>query len=125
MSETGKLTATQHKAIAALLTCASVRQASKQSGVAERTLHRWMQDAAFQAALTDAQSRAVQAHVTALIAQLADNRQAMIAIRDGAQHESTRLRASIAIDDSLIKWRSLAEFEQRLARLEREIASET
>lgn len=125
MSETGKLSATQHKAIAALLTCASVRQASKQSGVAERTLHRWMEDETFQAALTDAQSGAVALHVAALIAQLDANRAAMVALRDGAQHESTRLRASIAIDDSLIKWRSIAEFEQRLARLEREIASET
>lgn len=125
MSETGKLTATQHKAIAALLTCASVRQASKQSGVAERTLHRWMEDTAFQAALTDAQSRAVQAHVTALIAQLDDNRAAMIALRDGAQHESTKLRAAIAIDESLLKWRAVSEFEQRLSALERSLTSET
>lgn len=125
MSQKVFLSPNQLRAIQALLTVGTVRAAAQATGISAKQLHRWLGDDDFRQGLQDAQERAVQAHVTALIAQLADNRAAMVALRDGAQHESTRLRASIAIDDSLVKWRSIAEFEQRLARLEREIASET
>lgn len=125
MSQKVFLSPNQLRAIQALLTVGTVRAAAQATGISAKQLHRWLGDDDFRQGLQDAQERAVQAHVMALVATLSDNRQAMIDLRDGAQHESTRLRASIAIDDSLIKWRSIAEFEQRLARLEREIASET
>ena len=125
MAETGKLSATQHRAVAALIAVGTTRAAAQMAGVGERTLHRWLQeDENFRTALIDAQGRAVQHHVTALIAQLDANRQAMVNIRDSGQHESTRLRAAIAIDDSLRQWRSLAEFEDRIARLERSMSNE-
>lgn len=120
MAENGKLSAKQHKAIAALLTVGTVRAAAEAAGVGERTLHTWLADGDFRAILEAAQSAVVNAHVTALIAELGRNRQAMIDIRDKAQYASTRLRAAIALDDSLRQWRGLAEFEQRVAALEAE-----
>ncbi len=120
-ADSGTLTPKQHRAIAALLSTGSVREAAQQAGVGERTLYSWLSDDAFRAALESAQSDLVATHVAALVGELGRNRQAMIDLRDNAQHESTRLRAAIALDDSLRQWRSLAEFERRLTELENQV----
>lgn len=120
-ADSGTLTPKQHRAIAALLSTGSVREAAQQAGVGERTLYSWLSDDAFRAALESAQADLVATHVAALVGELGRNRQAMIDLRDNAQHESTRLRAAIALDDSLRQWRSLAEFERRLTELENQV----
>ena len=118
MANSSTLTPKQHRAIATLLATGSVREAAEQAGIGERTLHTWLGESAFRDALEVAQSDLIRAHVAALVAELGRNRQAMIELRDSAAHESTKLRAAIALDDSLRQWRSLAEFERRLSELE-------
>lgn len=118
MASNDNLSAKQRNAISALLVDGNIRSAAESAGIAERTLHRWLELPDFQAALVEAQSGVLSVHVAALAAELGNNRQAIIDLRDNAKHESTRLRAAIALDESLRQWRSMAEFERRLLALE-------
>ena len=56
-----ELTPAQQKAVAALLTTGTITEAAKVAGSARQTLHRWLADPVFQAALREAESEALAA----------------------------------------------------------------
>ena len=119
MAESGNLSARKSRAIAALLSSASVLEAAKVAGIGERTLHRYLEEPGFRASLASAESDAIGAAVRRLCGDMAGNLATMREIRDDPdQSAALRLRAAIALDASLQKWRDLATTEERLTALE-------
>lgn len=120
MATEGNLTTKQQKAIAALLSAKDVQSAAQQSGVGERTLHRWLdEDKGFQTALNAAEAQVIDSVVRRLTgaANSALN-VVMVLMLDQQVNASVRLRAAISLLDQMIKLRELNNMEQRLARLE-------
>jgi len=119
MAESGNLGAKKSRAIAALLTSSSVIEAAAVAGIGERTLHRWLEEPAFRQALAAAESDAIRSAVRLLCGDMGANLATMRSIRDDPDQSATlQLRAAIALDASLQKWRDLASTEERLAALE-------
>ncbi len=114
-----KLSSQQIKAIAALLTVSEIADAARQSGIAERTLYRWLRSPDFQAALKDAQRQAVEAAVRRLSGasgkalDVLDEVMGSTSATDGV-----KVRAALGVIDSLIKLSTFVSFEDRLANLE-------
>jgi hypothetical protein len=113
------LTSKQRRSIAALLQARSVEDAAELAHVAKRTLFRWLNEPGFIAELRQAECNVISEASRALIADLKANHETLRAIRDDqGQSASIRLRAAIALDDALLRWRELQNIEQRLAVLE-------
>lgn len=117
MAKTGALTPKQRQAIASLLSERDVRGAAKAAGIAERTLHRWLSDAGFRAALVDQEGEIID-QATRRLLDLTEH--AIDTLDDILQtgNENQRLRASQAVLDHLLKLRELRNVESRLADLE-------
>lgn len=119
-SSKNKMTSRQARAIDAIIRGAHYTEAAALAGVHVRTLYRWNDTPEFTAALRRRQSRAAQQHVAALSGELEHNRAVMIACRDDSNAPwHTRLRAAVAIEDSLLRWKTAGEIEERLAALEK------
>ena len=119
MAESGKkLTAKQSRAVLALMQARSVDGAAKLAGVGARTLHRWLDDPDFQAAIDAAQSAALDAALRRL-AELTGHALNVIAkaLADGS--EGAQLRAAGMVFDTFAKLAVLRDIERRLAALER------
>lgn len=119
MAQNDTLTPKKRRAIAALLEARTVEDAADLAGIARRTLFRWLQDDSFALALRAAEGEMIGEAVRALIADLRANHETMRGIRDDQENsESVRLRASQALDASLLRWREILNVDQRLADLE-------
>ena len=125
MAQNSTLSTRQARAIEALLTSPSITEAAEACGIGRRTLHTWLDSADFRAALASAESDAIGAAVRRLVGDMAGNLATMREIRDDPDQSATlRLRAAIALDASLQKWRDLASTEERLAVLEERLSHE-
>ncbi|MCB0095466.1 MAG: hypothetical protein KDE46_07070 [Caldilineaceae bacterium] len=114
-----KISPSQQKGIAALLTTGSLLAAAEEAGVARGTMYRWLKDPAFTEALRAAEAEAIQA-LSRSLAGLGEA--AAAAFRDAldpGQKISVRLRAAEALTDRLLKIRELVNLEARLAEMER------
>jgi len=109
----------QGRAISALLTCQSIEQAAKQAGIGARTLHRWLTDPDFQAALTEAEGAAI-AEATRRLVGLSDAAITTVAslMLDKGNSPTVRLRAATSVLDYLLRLRELKNVEERLTALE-------
>lgn len=120
MANSGALSAKQSKAIAALLSSKTVLGAAELAGVSARTLTRWLADDDFKAALTEAESEAIDAATRRLIGlQGAAIDTLQETLSDRKALAGIRLRASQSILDYLLKLRELRNIESRLAALEK------
>jgi hypothetical protein len=126
MAKNGKLTTKQQAAIAALLTARDVRAAAKSAKVGERTLHRWLEDSAFQAALKEAEHTALDIAVRRLTgaSQLAIDT-LLIVMTNKENAAGTRLRAADVILARLLELRQLATLDERVKHLEEIVAAES
>ena len=111
----------QARAIAALLDPANRTNeaAAVAAGVGKRTLQDWLSsDPDFQAALTEAQSAMIgdaTRRLTALTGLAVD---ALAECLGPYTNEKTAMTAAVAVLDRVLKFKELADFEQRLAALE-------
>jgi len=124
MTDNGKLTPAQKRAISALLTSRDVRGAAEVAGVGERTLHRWLaDDPLFRATLTAAEGEAIDATTRRLVGLQDGAIDTIKALLDDKTTPATvRLRAAAAVLDYLLKLRELRNVEARLAALEAVVA---
>ena len=115
------LNARKVKSIAALLDSDNRNNtaAAVAAGVSRRQLQEWLaSDAEFQTALAEAQS--------AMIAEATMRLTALTGLAVGAlaeclgpyTNEKTAMTAAVAVLDRVLKFKELADFEQRLAALE-------
>lgn len=113
------LTSKQSLAIAALLSNPTQGAAAEAAGLSTKTLNRYLQDPDFIEALKQAESALIADNVRALVSDMQANRAVMSEIRDNPRTQAgVRLRAAIAIDNSLKAWRDLYTIEKRLTDLE-------
>jgi transposase len=119
MSENvAKLTAKQAQAIDALMRGDSVLDAAKTIGVNPRTVHRWLNDATFAAALDEAKRAAVRHATRKLAGALDQATTSVIHLSQLAEDEGVRLRAAVAVADMLHDLAEHGDFDERLAALE-------
>jgi len=113
------LTAKQRKAVEALLTTGEVTAAAKEVGVHRDTLHRWMNQPAFHAAVRDAESRALD-DLSRLLVRLGRTAIATVAkaMNDPAAPYATRGTAANASLSRLLQLRELVTLEARVQALE-------
>ena len=123
MSENGttgvKLTANQTRAIAALLTTASVGKAAKKCGLASRTLHRYLSSEDFRRELRARQDETVAATVAALSGlsgKATETLDAVMGSKDAA--EGVKVRAAQVILQERRKASELDDLAERVSKLE-------
>lgn len=111
-----ELTDKQRRAIAALLTERTVQGAAARAGVGERTLRRWLDDAAFRAAYTEVSRQRLGEAVGQLRAVAGEAVETLrAALQD--EHASNRIRAAIALLDTAVKV-EVDDLARRVAELE-------
>ena len=116
------LTAKQTKAIEALLTTGDVSAAAKVVRVHRNTLHRWMQEPVFLAAVREAEARALD-DLSRVLVRLGRTAAGTLAkaMSDARAPWPTRVRAADAVLGRLLQLRELATLEARVAELERSV----
>ena len=124
-SSTEELTPKQVQAVQALMTCPTITKAAKAAEVGERTLHTWLGEPAFRAALNRAESQALDDAARHLVS-LAEKALSVVAdIMNNKKTSATvRLRAAGVILDQLLKLYELRNLAQRVELLERQVQRE-
>ena len=124
MSETGvKITRNQKKAIAALLEYKTIEEAAEVCGLNPRTLFRWLENADFRLALSQAEGAALDRLARRLLVM---SEQALSAIQDILDdpdkpgNTNKRLAAALILNQTM-KLRELRSIENRLLELERAV----
>ena len=118
---TKTITARQQRAIAALLIEKDAKKAAECAGVGYRSLCRWLDDRVFQSELKRAEGEIIAGAVRSLINDMDVNHAVMRDIRDGRAAPNIKLRAAIALDQALLKWREALDIEQRISELEKAV----
>jgi uncharacterized protein YggE len=119
---TGTLTDKQEKAVAALLTEPTISAAAAKAGIGERTLHRWLEEPAFDQAYRNARRKAVQRAIGRL--QQVSTAAVAVLVRVMANEEApsgTRVAAARTVLEFAIRAVELEDHEERLAELERRL----
>ena len=115
------LTPKQRRMIAELLAQPTQRAALAAAGVGASTLHRWRTEPAFVAALDTARRELFQSGYDALLSYQTNNLATLAGLRDGADNDGIRLRAAVALEQSLVRryeLLALSDLERRIAQLE-------
>ena len=113
------ITAKQEKAIMELLRNPTVRDASQQAQVGERTLWRWLQEEDFREAYMEARKQAFSRALGLLQQALSE---AVLVLKDVMNNpdtrDSSRVSSAKAILDTGLKAMELDDLEERISRLE-------
>jgi hypothetical protein len=118
-SQNGKLTAKQERAIKALLSEPTTKDAAVEAKVSEATLRRWLKDAAFSASYREARNQLLETTLTWLqqaSGEAVDTLKEVMA--DKMAKGSERVSAAKAVLEMALKARDVLEVEERLAALE-------
>ena len=118
MTQSATLSAKKRKAIVALMVMDNVSEAAQEAGVSRSTLHRWMKEDEFVAALMDAERQAISDFTRSLAGMLEAVTIAYRTALDEEEPIAVRLRAANSIVDRIVSLRQLVDFEERLTRLE-------
>lgn len=122
MAESDRLTPTQTRALAALLTERDTRAASKAARVSESTLRRWLRRPDFRLALAEAERAALETVVRRLAALGAEAADTLGAImRDASAGPGARVQAASVALNQLARLREVLTLEQRVIDLERSL----
>lgn len=113
------LTGKRRKAVEALLATGEVKAAAEQAGISRDTLHRWLREPAFLAAVRKAEAEALD-ELSRLLVRLGQTAAATLAqaMQDPAAPWPTRVRAADAALSRLLQVRELAQLEVRVGALE-------
>lgn len=117
-----KLTPKQKKAIAALFTEPTILAAADKIHVNPGTIHRWLDEPDFQAALKEAESQAVDAAARKL-ASLSEQAGKVIEdlLYSPKAAPGIRLRAAISVFDWIIKLRTYNDLETEILALNQKL----
>lgn len=112
------ITVKQQKAITALLTERTARDAARTAGVNEKTLYTWLNEPNFKAALRSAEKTILDDVTRRLSAGQRLALDTLEKLVKSARHESTKLRASVAWLEMSLKFRDMKDIDERLTALE-------
>jgi hypothetical protein len=113
-----KVSAKQGKGIECLLTQPTIKAAADCAGVTRQTMHNWLNDDRFKAALDTAQREALQAATRRLASMLDRSVSEVERLIEAGEDEPVRLRAALSVPSMLRDLREHDEFEERLTALE-------
>lgn len=114
-----ELTTPKRRAIAALLSTRNVLEAARAAHVGERTLHRWLCEPVFRAAVLEAEGAAIDQAARRLIGMQDGAIDTLSELLDDVgTPAAVKLRTAQAILDYLLRLRELRNVEQRLTDLE-------
>jgi len=115
----------QRKAIEQLLIHGEIQSAAVAAGVSRDSIHRWLKEPVFVAALRDAERIAIGTAARSL-ARLATKATTILetAMDDTAAPMSTRIRAADVVLTRLIQLREFTDLEERLTALEESAGSD-
>jgi hypothetical protein len=114
------LSAKQRATIAALIVHGDILHAAKAAEVSRSSVYSWLQQPAFAAALRQAEAAALKdttRQMAALTGQAIATLRALLT--DPTTSEGGRLRAAGMVLDHFLRFRETADYEGRLAELER------
>jgi hypothetical protein len=121
---TRNVTRRQEAAIAALLSSASISEASKTAGIAERTLYRWLKIDSFNAAYQDARREVVLRTVGTIQAAMVQAVETLRCVMiDDKSPPSAKVSAARVIIETGMKAYELGDLEERIAALESTLAA--
>lgn len=115
-----KITPKKNQAILAILEQPTIARAAESAGITPRTIHRWLDDPGFRAALSAAEGENLD-RATRRLLRLADKAlDALESVLDdpGQNGAGNKRLAAQAMLDQLFKLRELRDVEARLAGLE-------
>jgi hypothetical protein len=116
---TSELTDKQQKAIIALLSEPTISAAAQASKIGQTTLHRWLNDPSFAAALKTARGQAFETALAALQGVSGKAVETLLAImQDHQAQASARVSAAKTILDIAIKAREQFDLADRLKAIE-------
>lgn len=117
MDKTGTLSGKQKRAIAAILAARSITEAAEISGIARRTLYRYLSQDSFRNELQKAESEILACTGRRLLQEQLASVDALAYLRDSAA-ESVRLQAARCLLEQCLKWRENVNLEERISKLE-------
>jgi len=113
------ITVKQQKAITALLSERTARDAAKKAGVNEKTLYTWLNsDPAFRSALREAESGLLETVTRRLGVGQSLALDTLESLIQKAKHESTKLTACVSWLNMFVKYRDMKDIDERLTALE-------
>ncbi len=114
------LSTKQRRAVEALLATGEVTSAARTAGVSRATLHRWLTEPLFVAAVRSAEAQALD-DLSRMLVRLGRTAAGTLAraMADPATPAATRVRAADAVLGRLLQLRELATLETRVGDLER------
>lgn len=119
MTVSSKLTRKQDQAIAALLTCPSILDAARHSGVAEVTLYRWLKLEGFQTGYRDARRQVVQQAIVQVQQATGEAVETLRAVmQDPNAPASAKVSAAKTILETALRGVELEDLAVRIAALE-------
>ncbi len=119
-SSSSTLSAKQRRAVEALLATGEVMSAAKSASVSRSTLHRWLTEPVFVAAVRSAEAQALD-DLSRMLVRLGRTATGTLAraMADPTTPAATRVRAADAVLGRLLQLRELATLEARVNDLER------
>lgn len=118
MTENKTLTAKQKRAITALLTERTTRDAAKAAKVSESTLWRWLDDSEFKAELTRQEGAVLDEVTRGLLTMQGAALEELRDLINGPAPAGIRLQAVKAALELQLKYRELNSLEERIRKLE-------
>ena len=112
------ITVKQQKAITALLSERTGRDAAKKAGVSEKTLYTWLADPDFRAALRSAEGDILDTVTRRLGVGQTLALDTLEKLIQAARHESTKLTACVSWLNMFVKFRDMKNIDERLTALE-------
>ena len=120
----GKLTPRQRRALESLLVTGDVTAAAAAASVTRQTVHRWLAQDAFKAALREGEAAKLEALSRSLV-RLGDKAAQALegALDDQAAQPGAKVRAADVVLGRLLQLRELVSLEQRVSDLEEALDS--
>jgi len=118
----GQISNKQEKGVSALLTCPSIAEAARKSGIGETTLRRWMKEPDFAEAYRQARKQVAEQAAARIQLAMGEAVETLRAVmNDSDAPASARVSAARAILETAFKAIEQEEIEQRLQALENQI----
>lgn len=109
-------------AIAALLSEPTTKKAAKVARVAEVTIHRWLNDPAFSAALKESRERVFESTLAALQGATTKAVETLLSVMNDAQAPAqVKVSAAKTVLDSAFRARDQLDLCERMKRLEEQL----
>jgi hypothetical protein len=120
-SDNFTLTAKQARSIGYILTSKTLGDAAKGTGVSERTLYTWLKIPEYRTALREAEKQTVENATRRLIAGQNAALDTLEALITKARNEGVRRASAMDWLNMVLKFRDMAEIDERLTALEQAV----